>query len=279
LLELARFTCGSIEQGRLIGRSVSRSPAALCLNEAGTCHRRGRRNRDRHLQKDDCAFRQLHWMKKRERRLIDVSSPCVLAEYLPGGLSAISELHQLPQGSETGPQSHPEPFCVRLHRLHPRLWRGAPQRSLTDHRTGPTLYDMKLEVEKLSLRELDLLVIAAERRKKVLASRRPLAVVRRELIALATSHGYAIEDVLNVPPTAGTARKPAARRKLGKVAAKYRDPENKRNTWSGRGRMPRWLADRTKRGQSIADFLIPGLGRPTAKKSNLIGRRSVYKQR
>lgn len=150
---------------------------------------------------------------------------------------------------------------------------------MTDHRTGPTLEDMNLEVANLSLRELGLLVIAAERRKKLLASRRPLAVVRRELIALAASHGYAIEEVLNVQPTAGTARKPAARRKLGTVAAKYRDPANKRNTWTGRRRMPRWLADRTKRGQSVADFLILGLGRPTAKTSNLIGRRIVYKQR
>lgn len=43
--------------------------------------------------------------------------------------------------------------------------------------------------------------------------------------------------------------------------------------------MPRWLTDRTKRGQSIADFLLPGLGRPTAKKSGRIGQRFVYKQR
>ncbi|WP_251044695.1 MULTISPECIES: H-NS histone family protein [unclassified Lysobacter] len=32
---------------------------------------------------------------------------------------------------------------------------------------------------------------------------------------------------------------------MGKVAAKYRDPENLRNTLSGRGRMPRWLAKKT----------------------------------
>ena len=138
---------------------------------------------------------------------------------------------------------------------------------------------MKIDVDKLSLRELDSLLTIAERRKKLLSSRRPVAVVRRELIAFAVSHGYAIEELINVTP-ASVADKPAKRRKRVRVrvAAKYRDPENKRHTWSGRGRMPRWLADRTKRGRSVADFLIPGLGRPTAKKSGRIGQRSVYKQ-
>ena len=136
---------------------------------------------------------------------------------------------------------------------------------------------MKLDVDKLSLRELDSLLTIAERRKKLLSSRRPVAVVRRELIALAVSHGYAIEELIGVTP-ASAADKPAKRRKRARVAAKYRDPENKRHTWSGRGRMPRWLADRTKRGRSVADFLIPGLGRPTAKKSGRIGQRSVHKQ-
>ena len=136
---------------------------------------------------------------------------------------------------------------------------------------------MKIDVDKLSLRELDSLLIAAELRKSLLSKRRPVAVVRRELIALAMSLGYAIEELINVRADSAVG-KPAKRRKRVRVAAKYRDPENKRQTWSGRGRMPRWLADRTKRGQSVADFLIPGLGRPTAKKGSRIGERSVYKQ-
>ena len=136
---------------------------------------------------------------------------------------------------------------------------------------------MKIDADKLSLRELDSLLVAAELRKSLLSKRRPVAVVRRELIALAMSLGYAIEELINVSADSGVG-KPAKRRKRVRVAAKYRDPENKRQTWSGRGRMPRWLADRTNRGQSVADFLIRGLGRPTAKKGSRIGERSVYKQ-
>ena len=137
---------------------------------------------------------------------------------------------------------------------------------------------MKIDIQKLSLHELDLLVSAAEQRKRILATRRSPAVVRKALIDVAAAHGYSIGELFDIKPTADAARKPVKRRKLAKVAAKYRDPDNKRNTWSGRGRMPRWLVEKTKRGRNAADFLIPGLARPTAKKSSAIGQRSVYKQ-
>jgi len=41
------------------------------------------------------------------------------------------------------------------------------------------------------------------------------------------------------------------------VAPKYRDPKNPGNTWTGRGRMPRWMVAATKGGKSSKDdFLI-----------------------
>jgi DNA-binding protein H-NS len=138
---------------------------------------------------------------------------------------------------------------------------------------------MNIDVEKLSLRELESLLAAAEQRQRLIASRRPVALVRRTVIALAAQHGYTIEELYGDQPVAKAAgKKRAPRRKLGKVAAKYRDPDNKRNTWSGRGLMPRWLAQKTKHGRSVADFLIPGLGKPTARKSNSIGQRTLIKK-
>ena len=41
-----------------------------------------------------------------------------------------------------------------------------------------------------------------------------------------------------------------------KVAAKYANPDNPAETWSGRGRKPRWLAGRLKAGDRIDKFLI-----------------------
>ena len=40
------------------------------------------------------------------------------------------------------------------------------------------------------------------------------------------------------------------------VAPKYRDPQNPDNTWTGRGKQPRWLAAAIAAGKSKASFLI-----------------------
>jgi DNA-binding protein H-NS len=65
--------------------------------------------------------------------------------------------------------------------------------------------------------------------------------------ALAKKHGSGVRDVV-------------ARRRKGKTggsAAKYRDPRNPDNTWSGRGRPPRWMAAALKGGKAKKeDFLI-----------------------
>ncbi|KAB8198747.1 H-NS histone family protein [Lysobacter maris] len=135
---------------------------------------------------------------------------------------------------------------------------------------------MKVALEHYSLAELTQLIKAAERRLKELAKRRPVAQVRRELALLAAKNGYTIEQVLDTP-TAEKAIAKRRKRKPGKVAPKYRDPGNPRNTWSGRGSQPRWLAEKVKRGHSPADCLIPGLAKPTAKQVKPGGQRTLYK--
>jgi DNA-binding protein H-NS len=40
------------------------------------------------------------------------------------------------------------------------------------------------------------------------------------------------------------------------VAAKYRNPKNADEVWSGRGRMPLWLGAEIKAGKDREDFLI-----------------------
>ena len=44
------------------------------------------------------------------------------------------------------------------------------------------------------------------------------------------------------------------------VAPKYRNPGNASETWSGRGRQPKWLEEKIAGGKSLDDFLI-GSGR------------------
>jgi DNA-binding protein H-NS len=43
----------------------------------------------------------------------------------------------------------------------------------------------------------------------------------------------------------------------GTIAIKYRDPKNPGNTWTGRGRMPRWMTAATKGNKAKKeDFLV-----------------------
>ena len=41
-----------------------------------------------------------------------------------------------------------------------------------------------------------------------------------------------------------------------KVTPKYRNPQNRSETWAGRGAMPRWMAAEIKAGKKPEDFLI-----------------------
>jgi DNA-binding protein H-NS len=43
-----------------------------------------------------------------------------------------------------------------------------------------------------------------------------------------------------------------------KVKPKYRNPSDRSETWTGRGRTPLWMAALVKRGKKPADFLIKG---------------------
>jgi DNA-binding protein H-NS len=51
-----------------------------------------------------------------------------------------------------------------------------------------------------------------------------------------------------------------ARRKYPRVFPKYRNPQTPSETWSGRGKQPRWLAAALKTGRKIEDFKIGEAG-------------------
>jgi DNA-binding protein H-NS len=62
----------------------------------------------------------------------------------------------------------------------------------------------------------------------------------------------------------------------GKVAPKYRNPEDPGETWAGRGLKPRWLAAALKSGKKLEDFSIGGAGKDSAAKPS---RRKVRTKR
>lgn len=125
---------------------------------------------------------------------------------------------------------------------------------------------MAIDLNALSSKELDALINAARQRKTALKKRKPIAAIRKRIVDFAAAEGYSIEELFGGASAGGARRgtkKAAARRaparagrKLGKVPPKYRNPGNPEETWTGRGKQPRWMAALVKKGKKPEDFLI-----------------------
>ena len=73
--------------------------------------------------------------------------------------------------------------------------------------------------------------------------------VLEQMAALATSHGFSLEELLSKK---GGSKKASVK----KVAAKYRHPSQPDLTWTGRGRKPVWVSDWLASGKTIESLAI-----------------------
>lgn len=122
--------------------------------------------------------------------------------------------------------------------------------------------------------QLDLAGLSyAELQKVLLEAQAQVEIKRKEALtnaleackAAAQAHGFTLDDVVaHYKPftvqaaPAGEAETKGKRSTFGKtVAPKYRDPSNPDNTWTGRGRTPKWLEERIATGAKLDEFLIP----------------------
>ncbi len=120
---------------------------------------------------------------------------------------------------------------------------------------------MPFDLNAFSATELDALIEQARQRKSILRKRKPIAAIRKRITDFAAAEGYTIEELFAARPAAKKAapaakKKAATGRKLGKVPPKYRNPANRNETWTGRGKQPRWLAAQVEKGKKVEDFLI-----------------------
>lgn len=114
---------------------------------------------------------------------------------------------------------------------------------------------MAFDLKDLSEKDLKALITQAKKQQSALNKRKPVAQIRKKLVALAKAEGYTIAELFGgKAPVAKKAAKKAGTTR--KVAPKYRNPANTRETWSGRGKQPRWLAELVKKGKKPEDFLI-----------------------
>ena len=103
----------------------------------------------------------------------------------------------------------------------------------------------KNSLDKMSYSELATLLTEIDRAmvEKQAAER---IAFRQKLADMAKDAGLTLDEVLG-----------KGRKGKGSVAPKYRDPKNPENTWTGRGRMPRWMVAATKGSKAKKeDFLI-----------------------
>jgi DNA-binding protein H-NS len=101
------------------------------------------------------------------------------------------------------------------------------------------------DVDKMSYAELADMEMRIARLKSQKQNAERLEL-RQKLSDMAKQHGFDIQELFG-----------KGRKGKGSVAVKYRDPKNRENTWTGRGRMPRWMAAATKGGKAKKeDFLV-----------------------
>ncbi len=107
---------------------------------------------------------------------------------------------------------------------------------------------MKIDLSKMKRKELEQLRADIDKELKKAATR-DLKEARDKAAKIAADLGFTLEEL---------AGKPAGRktRQTGKAPAKYRNPNDPTQTWSGRGRRPKWIVDAQAKGQSLDKFLI-----------------------
>ncbi|HEX6001152.1 MAG TPA: H-NS histone family protein [Hyphomicrobiaceae bacterium] len=103
---------------------------------------------------------------------------------------------------------------------------------------------MAKDLERMSLKELQELELKVKKAKSS-AQDRSRAELRRKIETMVADAGFKLTDVFGGRGGKGRT-----------VAAKYVNPDDPSETWTGRGRKPRWLNAKIEEGAKLEKFLI-----------------------
>jgi DNA-binding protein H-NS len=107
---------------------------------------------------------------------------------------------------------------------------------------------MAVNVDKMTLKELrDLESKVSAAIVRVQDQDR--AELKSKIDELAKRHGVSVPELYGMGKGRGAGRG-------GKVAVKFMNPDNRSETWTGRGRQPRWLVAKLTKGAKVADFAV-----------------------
>ena len=108
---------------------------------------------------------------------------------------------------------------------------------------------MKPDISELSVEELKRLQVEAE---ALIVSKKDQAIedAYDQIVAIADGLGFSIEELLEL----GEQKRKKTTRKA--IEPRYRNKNNPADTWTGRGKQPRWLVAELEKGAKLEDFLI-----------------------
>jgi DNA-binding protein H-NS len=110
---------------------------------------------------------------------------------------------------------------------------------------------MSMELHAMSRAELEKLRAEIDKALDSLESRK-LAEARKAAEEAVRALGFSLDQVVG----GGAAPKSRGRKAAKTGEAKYHNPANPSQTWTGRGRQPGWIKDGLKAGKSMGDFAI-----------------------
>ncbi|MCU0829578.1 MAG: H-NS histone family protein [Tabrizicola sp.] len=104
---------------------------------------------------------------------------------------------------------------------------------------------MAMDLNSLSLKELKDLQSQVAKAIAGYEGRRKREALA-ELEEIAKAKGFTLSELTGAAPT----------RKRSPSVAKYANPANKADTWSGRGRKPRWFSEALAKGKKPEDLAL-----------------------
>lgn len=105
------------------------------------------------------------------------------------------------------------------------------------------------DISNLSVEELKKLTAQAE---ALIESKKDQAIedAYQQILTIAESAGMTLEQFIEY----GSHKRKKTTRKA--VEPRYRNKESSEETWTGRGKQPRWLVAQLEKGAKLEDFLI-----------------------
>jgi len=100
-----------------------------------------------------------------------------------------------------------------------------------------------INYDKMSVKELSDIIARAQKALNA-AKERERSEIKQKITTLAETAGFSVGELFG-------------QRGRGKsVTVKYMNPDNRAETWTGRGRKPNWLVAKLSKGAKITDFAV-----------------------